>query len=181
MTITEILSQIKLNGEIIPVNITNGYASLPARQYKSTDKVDFIIPMNPERLEAHPLVHSNRNCFAIRRGPFIYALESVDQVADISDLRLARVSESAELEVFDMTILDKPIVGIKTIGSVVEKPGEPAANRKYNGRETKDKAVELRFIPYFAWGNRGPSDMRVWIAKSEQKVPCTFNTGKSST
>ena len=25
------------------------------------------------------------------------------------------------------------------------------------------REVELRAIPYYAWANRGPSDMRVWI------------------
>ena len=23
--------------------------------------------------------------------------------------------------------------------------------------------VELRAVPYFAWANRGPTDMRVWV------------------
>lgn len=164
--------QIRLNGERTPVGIINGYASLPARRYSTTDTIDFITPMKPIRLEAHPLVHSNRNCLAIRRGPFIYALESVDQDQNVSDLRLVRVSDSAELETFDMTIHGKHMVCIKTMGSVVEKTVEPAAHRNYKHQKLEDKPVELRFIPYFAWGNRGPSDMRVWVAVNEQKKAC---------
>ena len=125
--------------------------------------------MTPKRLQSHPLVHQNRNCLAIRRGPFIYALESVDQVSRVFDLRLARIEEAAALESVEIDIGGKSIIAVKTTGSVVGLPQNPASSRDKNGADQEEGPVELTFIPYFAWGNRGPSDMRVWIAKSAQR------------
>jgi DUF1680 family protein len=34
-----------------------------------------------------------------------------------------------------------------------------------HGRTTVGKP--LKFIPYFLWGNRGPSQMTVWVKASE--------------
>ena len=126
--------------------------------------------MTPKRLQPHPRVHQNRDSLAIRRGPFIYALESVDQDGRLTDLRLAKVSDSAPLETFDMDIKGKPLVGIKTKGTVVSLPENPSAAREYiGGSYPEETAVNLTFIPYFAWGNRGPSDMRVWIPKTSHR------------
>lgn len=125
--------------------------------------------MTPKRLQSHPLVHQNRDCLAIRRGPFIYALESVDQVSGVSDLRLARIDESAPLESVEMDIEGKSIIAVKTKGSSVKLPQDPTSSRDKNETDQEEGPVDLTFIPYFAWGNRGPSDMRVWIAKSAQR------------
>lgn len=69
--------QIKVNGQVTSAEVQDGYASLPIRSYNTQDVVEFTVPMVPQRIESHRLVHQNRNCIALRRGPFIYALESV--------------------------------------------------------------------------------------------------------
>lgn len=160
--------QILLNGRKIEHGVVDGYASLPPQTYAASDVIDFTAEMVAEHLGPHPLVHQNRGCLAIRRGPIIYALESVDH-PDVPDLRLARLDGAAAIELVDMQILDKPVVGIRTRGRVVvvssaEKSsfaGETKAPRSH-----EEKAVELTFVPYFAWGNRGPSDMRVWVQET---------------
>jgi uncharacterized protein len=122
--------------------------------------------MIPKRIHSHPLVHQNRDCLALRRGPFIYALESIDQGRQLSDLRLARITENAPLETYPLSICERQIVGIKTMGTVVAPPSTAAAAGASDViQDVREESVELKFVPYFAWGNRGPSDMRVWIAK----------------
>jgi DUF1680 family protein len=32
----------------------------------------------------------------------------------------------------------------------------------YSPKPIEARQVELRFIPYYAWANRGPTPMRVW-------------------
>jgi DUF1680 family protein len=113
-------------------------------------------------------VHQNRGCLAIRRGPIVYALESVDQDPSAADLRLVRIDGSAALEAADMNVLDKRVVSIRTRGAVVDVPVEDKATYtpEGNAKEHGEKPVNLIFVPYFAWANRGPSDMRVWIQAS---------------
>ncbi|KAK5273418.1 hypothetical protein LTR96_000017 [Exophiala xenobiotica] len=159
--------EIKINGQTTNAEVQDGYGSLPVRSYNAQDIVEFIVPMVPQRLESHPLVHQNRNCIALRRGPFIYALESVDQDSALKDLRLARIDPSAKIEDLKMDIDGKSIVGLKTRGWALKVPQNPQASRDEADHEKEDGAsVELKFIPYFAWANRGPSDMRVWIQKA---------------
>ena len=38
-----------------------------------------------------------------------------------------------------------------------------AADSLYTADTVRYEPVELTFLPYFAWGNRAPGDMRVWI------------------
>lgn len=145
----------------------DGYISIPPRLYGPRDIVELDIPMTPMLIRPHPLVHQNRGCLAVRRGPFIYALESIDQDSQLSDLRLAQITEGAPLETFPLRILDKDVVGVKTIGTaLVPPPSAVAAHTVLGIPDVGKQCVELKFIPYFAWGNRGPSDVRVWIPQS---------------
>lgn len=164
--------QILLNGRTVKHEVVDGYASLPPRAYTSSDVIDFTVEMVAEYLVPHPLVHQNRGCLAIRRGPIIYALESVDQPS-VPDLRLARLDGAAALEPVAMKILDKPVVGIRTRETVVVMPAEEKSSFSRKTKATRsheEMAVELTFVPYFAWGNRGPGDMRVWIQETANRT-----------
>ena len=51
--------------------------------------------------------------------------------------------------------------------------GLAAAQGDWSGRLYRDvraappaREIDLRFIPYFAWDNRGESEMTVWLAAS---------------
>ncbi|KAI1622020.1 hypothetical protein EDD37DRAFT_684009 [Exophiala viscosa] len=159
--------EITVNGQATNAEMQDGYISLPARTYNTQDFVEFTVPMAPQKLESHPLVHQNRNCITLRRGPFIYAIESVDQDPALKDLRLARIDPSAKIEDFEMDINGKSMVALKTRGWALKVPQNPRSSRDEADHEKDDGvSVDLKFIPYFAWGNRGPSDMRVWIQKA---------------
>ena len=55
--------------------------------------------------------------------------------------------------------------------AVLEGKALCRTNENWSGklyREVKpaaDSPVNLRLIPYFVWGNRGPSDMTVWMLR----------------
>jgi len=46
------------------------------------DKVEFVLPMPVERVKASPQIKPNAGRVALRYGPLIYNLESVDQNLD---------------------------------------------------------------------------------------------------
>lgn len=99
--------------------------------------IEFGMPVVLQR--AHPRVMSCRGEAAVTRGPLVYCLESIDH-ADLDIFQVRLDSDSLEPE-FDPTLF----------GGVY----------KIHGR-TVDGA-RLTFIPYYLWGNRGPSQMTVWV------------------
>lgn len=150
----------------------DGYASLLPHAYTPSDMINFTADMTAEYLVPHPLVHQSRGCLAVRRGPIVYALESVDQDPSVPDLRLVRIDGAAALEPVDTQILDKPVVAIRTRGIVIDVPPKEKASFGQEGKATRahaERPVDLTFVPYFAWGNRGPGDMRVWIQETSNR------------
>jgi len=56
-------------------------------------------------------------------------------------------------------------VTLKHHGSVVDQPfrNEPLYRPFRENLERPGKEVALTFIPYYAWANRGASNMEVWV------------------
>ena len=138
------------------------YARL-SRRWQPGDRVELDLPMEPIAYEAHPLVEETRNHVAMMRGPLVYCLESVDlpKRVSIDDVRLPRdarwkVRHDRDL-LGGVTVLETEGVG------VMERTVYPAQAlyRPASGGPTR--LVALRLIPYYAWCNRGPSQMTVWI------------------
>jgi len=70
-----------------------------------------------------------------------------------------------------MKILDKVIVGIRTRRSIVQtRDDKNGSGEEDMGMHSEGGPMDLKFIPYFAWANRGPSDMRVWVARAQENM-----------
>ena len=91
------------------------------------------------------------------RGPLVYCLEQVDNGANLSALYLP--TDSPVTETFRADKL-QGITELKAMGKRAEQNGDEALYRYSAPRKT---AVELTFIPYYAWANRGENEMCVWI------------------
>jgi len=96
----------------------------------------------------------------------VYCLEQPDQTARIPDLVLATPDEEFQTE-FRKDLFGGVVV-LKHAGAAYEKPldREPLYETLDQARQRKVKATLLTFIPYYAWANRGPGAMRVWIPRS---------------
>lgn len=117
---------------------TSGYYALH-RDWVVGDEIfiQFEMPILARR--AHPKVKGHRGKVAITCGPLVYCLESVDNPkVDIFNVKL----DIASLE---------PVETRSALGSVL--------NIHARSRDGKP----LTFIPYFLWGNRGESQMTVWV------------------
>ena len=100
-------------------------------------ELHFEMPITMRR--ARPEVKGHKNKVAITRGPLVYCLEDVDNIGvNIFTDRLDPISLQP--------VLDGPLVE-----GMVSLQGETLAGK------------QLRFIPYFLWGNRGKSQMTVWV------------------
>ena len=75
------LVSLAVNGQPLPPRIEHGYARLD-REWKAGDRVDFELPLAVQRIEASDKIAATRGRVALRYGPLIYNLESVDQNLD---------------------------------------------------------------------------------------------------
>jgi DUF1680 family protein len=72
------ITSIAVNGSPFTPVAQNGYAVI-TRDWKAGDKIDLVLPMKVQRVKASRQVTADVGRVALRYGPLIYNLESVDQ------------------------------------------------------------------------------------------------------
>jgi DUF1680 family protein len=131
------------------------------RVWSPGDVVELRLPMPVRLLQAHPLVEELRNQVAVQRGPVVYCLESLDlpDGIKVSDVALPRGVELKPR--FDAGLLR----GVTALEGRAEAVAEPAWGKELyrDLPEARTRPVAVRLIPYYAWNNRGPSEMTVWM------------------
>lgn len=157
-------SAIAINGQ--PVDgpkVEKGYIVLD-RAWKAGDKVELKLAMEPELIASNPRIDATRASLAIQRGPIVYCLEDCDQELQ-GRLLDVEIDQSQPPKAIWREDLLGGVMVVEAAGRFVE-PGEwqgnlylPAASLG----QPEAKQVRLVAVPYYAWGNRGISGMRVWI------------------
>jgi hypothetical protein len=129
------------------------------RRWAAGDSVVLDLRMPVRQTVAHECVDAVRGCAAVERGPLVYCLEQVDHPSDVLVDAIRLVGEGTAVWKPDL------LEGV----TVIEMTGRTAPNRaplyqaKTADTEQPGNFVRLTAIPYFAWANRGPGPMRVWI------------------
>jgi DUF1680 family protein len=141
---------LKINGDPVSVEPSKGYMTL-RRRWNAGDTIELALPMPIRRVAANPEVVDDRDHFALERGPVVYCLESNGDLPKVRNLVLK--GDVALEAKFDPSLLG----GVTTIG------GKMSAIRLDEQDELQETPQELVAIPYFAWANRGPAEMVVWI------------------
>ena len=72
------ITSLAVNGAAVAPVIERGYLILN-REWKAGDKIDLAIPMRVQRVKADAHVAADAGKVALRYGPLIYNIESVDQ------------------------------------------------------------------------------------------------------
>ncbi len=75
------LNSLAVNGHSVQPVIEHGYAVL-TREWQAGDTVTWEMPLTVQRVKASPKVAADAGRVALRYGPLIYNLESVDQNVD---------------------------------------------------------------------------------------------------
>jgi hypothetical protein len=119
--------------------------------------------MPTEVIAANPRVAENTGQVAVQRGPVVFCLEESDQpggtaLADVSMGRGANFKTEYKADLLD---------GVEVLqheGEVAETPsGDKALYLPATAGLGKARSAELTLIPYYAWANRKPSAMQVWV------------------
>lgn len=156
-------ASLHVNGEPAGGPLTSGsYAEL-CRLWSPADVVELQLPMEVALVEAHPLVEEARNHAAVMRGPIVYCLESVDLPAGvkIDDVRLPN---NSHWTVPHEGSLLGGVTILETDATVLPAAAGIGLYRRVSDGSPRE--IKLRLIPYYAWCNRGRSDMAVWLPLS---------------
>ncbi|WP_404309829.1 glycoside hydrolase family 127 protein [Neorhodopirellula lusitana] len=148
-----------VNGEDAGVETKPGAFARIHRAWKSGDTIELKLPMNATLMNGHPLIEETRNQTAIKVGPLVYCLESPDLPAGVRTLDVYVPSDIQLDKQNDPSVLD----GITTLtGNVQVKSDERSSMYGPIGKP-EWQSTPVRFVPYYAWSNRGDAEMTVWL------------------
>ena len=155
-------AEVLVNGEYVEKSVRPGSYLPISRVWKQGDEVQLNLSMSVDFLETHP--HSSNNGrLAISRGPLIYCIEAADhQGVDVFDILLS--PDRAFSPHFNPDLLGG--VGVLRGKGLLRDKSEwerKLYHLHQKGQKTKSKPFPITAIPYFAWANREPGKMLVWI------------------
>ncbi len=131
--------------------LEKGYAYIDV---ETQDEILLTLSMKPKFISANKRVHDCAGRVALTRGPVVYCLEGVDNGKNLKSLR---VDISTETSLGETEFLVPNIIasGYK----------EAESNNLYFDANETFFPVNLKYIPYFAYENRGDTEMIVWVLK----------------
>ena len=128
---------LAVNGKEYRAKQERGYL-LIERSWNANDSITFDMPMPIKVMSADPRVKANIGKRCLQRGPLVYCMEEVDNPL----YNKATISPSMD---YKATFTPQLLNGIISITA------------------TAADSASYQFIPYYAWDNRSPGKMKVWI------------------
>jgi DUF1680 family protein len=154
-------ARLEVAGE--QVQVTPGTYAVLQRDWQADDVVRLELGLRPVAVHAHPRLAEARGSVAVRRGPLIYCVESADNPG--VDLLQVGVGPAA-LDAATATHVPGLLDGVTVLdleGFVPRQLDGPLY--RWGNAPGDEQPVRLRAIPYFAWANRGPTSMSVWLRR----------------
>lgn len=126
---------VNVNGDNYKHTIHNGYLSLPLTEDGTAIELNMDMPV--EVVAADPRIKENLCKRAVKRGPVVYCMEECDN----PDYDAASINNDTAFSVENGEGVLKDFKVIKA----------RSAHKTFT------------FVPYFAWDNREPGQMKVWV------------------
>ncbi len=158
-------AHLTVNGEELPIegNLHKGYVRIE-RRWQAGDDVALDLSMPVERVYAHPDLLEDNDKVVLQRGPIIYCLEEVDNKIPLHRIRLA---SDVELESHFEPALLGGVVVVQANAQALETADW--ADTLYRTTPPVYHAHKLVAIPYYAWDEREPGEMNVWLRTGAQR------------
>jgi DUF1680 family protein len=155
-------AQLSINEEAPTPVKAEGWASAK-RRWSAGDRLALRLPLVPRLTAAHPRSDATRGSVALERGPLVYCFEQSDQPAGTDVLDAAIDADALLREQWEPRLLGG-VVAIEAEGyAILDESWRDRLYRSFERDPTRGDRRTLRAIPYYAWANRGPDAMRVWI------------------
>jgi hypothetical protein len=163
--------KLAVNEQDVPVTLEKGYVPL-ARAWAKGDVIELKLPMPVRRMLANDAVDADRGRVALQRGPLVFAAEWPDNPG--GRVRNLMLPDEVGLETeFRPDLLNGvQVIKGKAMALAYDDQGKVAKTEQ-----------DLLAIPYYAWANRGPGEMIVWIPNREtsarpQPLPTLASTSQ---
>jgi DUF1680 family protein len=157
-------SRVRVNGEEVAGAIAGKYLAI-RRRWKANDTIHLGFDMTTQLLKANPAVTEDRGRVAFQRGPIVFCMEHIDQHDEGAGMNLAGYSveqRKPTTERYDAELLD----GVMVLTHPATISNTASISDLYFSASTPnpaEKPTTVRLIPYYAWANRQPAAMQVWI------------------
>lgn len=150
---------ITVGGESVAVSGPGAYTRIE-REWAVGDTIELTLPMPVRVLRGHRLAEELTNQVAVQRGPVVYALESADLPDGVllEQVALRRGGTFAPVEI---EIDGARLTALETEVTIL--PLGDDAGLYGDLEQAPLRSLPARLVPYFAWGNRGPGEMSVWL------------------
>lgn len=132
---------LTLNGKRISAKRDRGYAVV-GKKLRAGDVVELTLPMKVRTVQADPRVKDDAGKCAIERGPIVYCEEEADNGKAAPAIKRGATFSAG---------YSAPLLGGVVAIDATNAPGEKP----------------VRLIPYYAWDNRTPGTMNVWLDYKE--------------
>ena len=128
--------------------LTNGYML-----FENTKELEIEFDMPVVMMRSATDVLDNNGKVAVQRGPVVYCIESVDNGEGLGDLFVLSDGE--------FKVLPDELTGLCKI----EAEGVRISRQEniYEQYKADFEKCPIKFIPYFAFANRGDCEMKVWV------------------
>lgn len=127
---------LSVEGAPVDVKPEKGYLAID-RNWKKDSRVELKLDMPVEAVAADPRVEADRGKRHLRRGPIVYCMEETDN-----------------------TLYDNSVLSENTIYAAAYRPDLLGGIVAITATEGD---AAYTFIPYYAWDNRAPGRMKVWV------------------
>ena len=156
---------LRINGQPSDALVKPGTYAEVSRAWKAGDVVTLDLGFKPVLLEANPLVEETVNQVAVKYGPLVYCVESNDlppgvNLKDVA-ITLATGTEGVAFQrerIVNADVLTLTLPAVALTGA----PWQPSQLYR-EVRAPVAAPIKLKLVPYYAWGNRGDTDMSVWL------------------
>jgi DUF1680 family protein len=157
-------STVSVAGKPLANVVPGSYCAI-RRLWSKNETVELNLDMTTRLLQANPAVAEDTGSVAVQRGPVVFCMEQLDQAGLTPEqfpLLSANLTGATNAE-YTPDLLDGVVVltheGLLESAEASAALYEPATPSDRNKRHK----TSLRLVPYYAWANREPSEMKVWI------------------
>jgi DUF1680 family protein len=117
-----------------------------------------------ELLRANPRIEEDRASGVLRRGPVVYCVEQIDlSDGSVMDVYLPQDTSNLRAEVVPSLLGGVVAIEGNALLDTVPRQSQPLYVPASSYIPPRHREVRVRWIPYYAWANRGAGAMKVWL------------------
>lgn len=153
---------LKVNGEDVTGSavVRDGFVTIEAKTGETV--VELGLDMSVKFVRAKSAVRHNAGKIAVMRGPVVYCAEEADNPRPLWNYKIRHMDAGQATAEYHADELN----GVEVLAVPAFKRAEDNADAPLYADAAEvagEQAAVVKFIPYYAWANRGIGQMQVWF------------------